>query len=168
MPEFPQHRFLHGVCSLCGSRYNNTLFLSRLQEGERGLYTFYAINNETEASINFSISVKCEYVALPLPKTCSPQAGAPPAQCPQETISAPGTQPKPGQSTGIPRVFWFHRECILPLLIALAVSLPSPTAPPRVCNVWVPANDSGNLHCTAAGYPAPRIEWYQCPTYSDR
>uniref|UniRef100_A0A8B9UEV7 receptor protein-tyrosine kinase n=1 Tax=Anas zonorhyncha TaxID=75864 RepID=A0A8B9UEV7_9AVES len=79
--------------------YNNTLFLSRLQEGERGLYTFYAINNETEASINFSISVK---------------------------------------------------------------------SPPRVCNVWVPANDSGNLHCTAAGYPAPRIEWYQCPTYSDR
>uniref|UniRef100_A0A8B9TVW1 receptor protein-tyrosine kinase n=1 Tax=Anas platyrhynchos TaxID=8839 RepID=A0A8B9TVW1_ANAPL len=76
--------------------YNNTLFLSRLQEGERGLYTFYAINNETEASINFSISVK-----------------------------------------------WS-------------------------ATVWVPANDSGNLHCTAAGYPAPRIEWYQCPTYSDR
>ncbi|NXA46383.1 CSF1R factor, partial [Nothocercus julius] len=38
--------------------YNNTLFLNRLQEGENGLYTFYALNNETNASVTFSISVK--------------------------------------------------------------------------------------------------------------
>ncbi|XP_059681200.1 macrophage colony-stimulating factor 1 receptor [Gavia stellata] len=79
--------------------YNNTLFLNRLQEGEGGLYTFYALNNETNASVTFSISVK---------------------------------------------------------------------SPPRVCKIKVPANDSSILQCMAIGYPAPRIEWYQCPIHSDR
>ncbi|XP_069725242.1 macrophage colony-stimulating factor 1 receptor [Phaenicophaeus curvirostris] len=79
--------------------YNNTLFLNRLQEGEGGLYTFYALNNETNASVTFSISMK---------------------------------------------------------------------SPPRVCKIKVPANDSSILQCTAIGYPAPRIEWYQCPSASDR
>ncbi|KAK2542723.1 Csf1r, partial [Columba guinea] len=79
--------------------YNNTLFLNRLQEGEGGLYTFYALNNETSASVTFSISVK---------------------------------------------------------------------SPPRVCKIKVPANDSSILQCMAIGYPAPRIEWYQCPIHSDR
>ncbi|KAM8799094.1 macrophage colony-stimulating factor 1 receptor [Eudromia elegans] len=79
--------------------YNNTLLLNRLQEGEHGLYTFYAINNETNASVSFSISVK---------------------------------------------------------------------SAPRVCSVRVPANDSSILHCMAVGYPAPRIEWYQCPIHSVR
>lgn len=65
MLEFPQHSFLHGVYSLCVSRYNNTLFLNRLQEGEGGLYTFYALNNEINASVTFSISVKCKCLALP-------------------------------------------------------------------------------------------------------
>ncbi|NXT74408.1 CSF1R factor, partial [Zapornia atra] len=79
--------------------YNNTLFLNRLQEGEGGLYTFYALNNEANASITFSISLK---------------------------------------------------------------------SPPRVCKIKVPANDSSILQCTAIGYPAPRIEWYQCPVHLDR
>ncbi|KFP61091.1 Macrophage colony-stimulating factor 1 receptor, partial [Cariama cristata] len=79
--------------------YNNTLFLNRLQEKEGGLYTFYALNNETNASVTFSISVK---------------------------------------------------------------------SPPRVCKIKVPANDSSTLQCTAIGYPAPHIEWYQCPIHSDR
>ncbi|XP_040458968.1 macrophage colony-stimulating factor 1 receptor [Falco naumanni] len=79
--------------------YNNTLFLNRLQEGEGGLYTFYALNNETNASVTFSISVK---------------------------------------------------------------------SPPRICKIKVPANDSSILQCMAIGYPAPRIEWYQCPVHSER
>ncbi|NXC39013.1 CSF1R factor, partial [Penelope pileata] len=79
--------------------YNNTLFLDHLQEGERGLYTFYALNSETNSSVSFSISVKSS---------------------------------------------------------------------PRVCNVRVSASDSSKLHCVAIGFPAPRIEWYQCPTHSDR
>uniref|UniRef100_A0A672TYH9 receptor protein-tyrosine kinase n=1 Tax=Strigops habroptila TaxID=2489341 RepID=A0A672TYH9_STRHB len=32
----------------------------------------------------------------------------------------------------------------------------------------VAANDSSILQCMAIGYPAPRIEWYQCPIHSDR
>ncbi|NXT58093.1 CSF1R factor, partial [Pluvianellus socialis] len=79
--------------------YNNTLFVNRLQENEGGLYTFYALNNETNSSVTFSISVK---------------------------------------------------------------------SPPRVYKIKVPANDSSILQCVAIGYPAPRIEWYQCPIYSDR
>ncbi|NXD30369.1 CSF1R factor, partial [Spelaeornis formosus] len=39
---------------------------------------------------------------------------------------------------------------------------------PRVCKIKVPANDSSTLQCVAIGYPAPRIEWYQCPVHSDR
>ncbi|XP_014742401.1 PREDICTED: macrophage colony-stimulating factor 1 receptor [Sturnus vulgaris] len=39
---------------------------------------------------------------------------------------------------------------------------------PRVCKIKVPANNSSILQCTAIGYPAPRIEWYQCPVHSDR
>ncbi|NXR17592.1 CSF1R factor, partial [Cinclus mexicanus] len=39
---------------------------------------------------------------------------------------------------------------------------------PRVCKIKVPADDSGVLQCVAIGYPAPRIEWYQCPVHSDR
>ncbi|XP_061216131.1 macrophage colony-stimulating factor 1 receptor [Neopsephotus bourkii] len=81
------------------NRYNNTLFLNRLQEGEGGLYTFYAINSETNASITFSVSVK---------------------------------------------------------------------SPPRLCKIKVAANDSSILQCMAIGYPAPRIEWYQCPVHSDK
>ncbi|NXL87860.1 CSF1R factor, partial [Alectura lathami] len=79
--------------------YNNTLSLTHLQEANRGLYTFYALNSETNSSVTFSISVK---------------------------------------------------------------------SPPRVCNVRVPTNDSSKLHCMAIGYPAPHIEWYQCPADSDR
>ncbi|NXX18479.1 CSF1R factor, partial [Podargus strigoides] len=79
--------------------YNNTLFLNRLKEGEGGLYTFYAVNNETNASVTFSIFVK---------------------------------------------------------------------SAPRVCKIKVPVNDSSILQCMAIGYPAPRIEWYQCPIYSNR
>ncbi|XP_050167898.1 macrophage colony-stimulating factor 1 receptor [Myiozetetes cayanensis] len=79
--------------------YNNTLFLNRLQEGEGGLYTFHALNNETSASVTFSISLKSS---------------------------------------------------------------------PSVCKIKVPANDSSILQCLALGYPAPRIEWYQCPLHSDR
>lgn len=60
----PQHSFLHVVYSLCVSRYNNTLFLNRLQEEVGGLYTFYALNNETNASVTFSISVKCKCLVL--------------------------------------------------------------------------------------------------------
>ncbi|NXS61883.1 CSF1R factor, partial [Brachypteracias leptosomus] len=80
-------------------RYNNTLSLNRLQEGEGGFYIFYALNNETNASVTFSISVK---------------------------------------------------------------------SPPRVCKIKVLANDSSTLQCMAIGYPAPHIEWYQCPVHSDR
>ncbi|NXE86782.1 CSF1R factor, partial [Menura novaehollandiae] len=79
--------------------YNNTLFLNRLQEGEGGLYNFYAFNNVTNESVTFSISLKSS---------------------------------------------------------------------PRVCKIKVPANDSSILQCVAIGYPAPRIEWYQCPVHSDR
>ncbi|XP_027751089.1 macrophage colony-stimulating factor 1 receptor [Empidonax traillii] len=79
--------------------YNNSLFLNRLQEGEGGLYTFHALNNETSASVTFSISLKSS---------------------------------------------------------------------PSVCKIKVPANDSSILQCLALGYPAPRIEWYQCPMHSDR
>ncbi|XP_027538283.1 macrophage colony-stimulating factor 1 receptor [Neopelma chrysocephalum] len=79
--------------------YNNTLFLNRLQEGEGGLYTFHALNNETSASVTFRISLKSS---------------------------------------------------------------------PSVCKIKVPANDSSILQCLALGYPAPRIEWYQCPVHSDR
>ncbi|XP_054024432.1 macrophage colony-stimulating factor 1 receptor [Dryobates pubescens] len=38
--------------------YNATLLLNRLQDGEGGLYTFYALNNETNASVTFSVSMK--------------------------------------------------------------------------------------------------------------
>ncbi|NXA07019.1 CSF1R factor, partial [Sapayoa aenigma] len=79
--------------------YNNTLFLSRLQEGEGGFYTFYALNNETNASVTFSVSLKFS---------------------------------------------------------------------PTFCKIKVPANDSSILQCVAFGYPAPHIEWYQCPIHSDR
>ncbi|NWS94930.1 CSF1R factor, partial [Mionectes macconnelli] len=79
--------------------YNNTLFLNHLQEGEGGLYTFHALNSETNASVAFSISLKSS---------------------------------------------------------------------PSVCKIKVPANDSSILQCLALGYPAPRIEWYQCPVHSDR
>ncbi|NXF83470.1 CSF1R factor, partial [Sclerurus mexicanus] len=79
--------------------YNNTLFLNRLKEGERGLYTFRALNSETSASITFSIYLKSS---------------------------------------------------------------------PSLCKIKVPANDSSTLQCMALGYPAPRIEWYQCPVHSDR
>ncbi|NXT26624.1 CSF1R factor, partial [Syrrhaptes paradoxus] len=88
-----------GQMILGNNWYNNTLFLTRLQEGEGGFYTFYALNNETNASVTFSVSVK---------------------------------------------------------------------SPPRVCKIKVPANDSSILQCVAIGYPAPRIEWYQCPIHSDR
>ncbi|KFZ56687.1 Macrophage colony-stimulating factor 1 receptor, partial [Antrostomus carolinensis] len=67
-------------------------------EGEEGLYTFYALNNDTNASVTFSISMK---------------------------------------------------------------------SPPSICKIKVPANDS-ILQCMAIGYPAPRIEWYQCPIHSNR
>ncbi|NXU34596.1 CSF1R factor, partial [Drymodes brunneopygia] len=79
--------------------YNNTLFLNRLKEGEGGFYTFYALNNVTNESVTFSITLKSS---------------------------------------------------------------------PSVCKIKVPANDSSILQCTATGYPAPRIEWYQCPLHSDR
>ncbi|NWI87066.1 CSF1R factor, partial [Pitta sordida] len=39
---------------------------------------------------------------------------------------------------------------------------------PTFCKIKVPANDSSILQCVALGYPAPRIEWYQCPVHSDR
>ncbi|NXE17627.1 CSF1R factor, partial [Ardeotis kori] len=79
--------------------YNNTLFLTHLQERDAGLYVFYALNNETRASVTFSVYVK---------------------------------------------------------------------SPPRVSKIKVPANDSSIIQCTASGYPAPHIEWYQCPIHSDR
>lgn len=96
MPEFPQHSFLHGVYSLCGSRYNNTLFLDHLEEEEKGLYTFYALNSEANSSVTFSVSVKGKCLALLLPKGCLPRGCCPtgrvqglwtralPAQCPQD------------------------------------------------------------------------------------
>ncbi|XP_048715712.2 macrophage colony-stimulating factor 1 receptor isoform X2 [Caretta caretta] len=40
--------------------------------------------------------------------------------------------------------------------------------PPEVHLVWMVLNDSTSLHCKASGYPAPRIEWYQCSGQSDR
>ncbi|KAM7163036.1 macrophage colony-stimulating factor 1 receptor isoform 2-T2 [Macrochelys suwanniensis] len=40
--------------------------------------------------------------------------------------------------------------------------------PPEVHHVEMVLNDSTSLHCTASGYPAPRIEWYQCPGHADR
>ncbi|NXT04039.1 CSF1R factor, partial [Prunella fulvescens] len=79
--------------------YNNTLSLNRLKEGEGGFYTFYALNNVTNESVTFSISLKSS---------------------------------------------------------------------PRVCKIKVPADDPSVLQCVAIGYPAPRIEWYQCPVHSDR
>ncbi|NXO34182.1 CSF1R factor, partial [Locustella ochotensis] len=38
--------------------YNTTLLLNRLKEGEGGFYTFYALNNVTNESVTFSISLK--------------------------------------------------------------------------------------------------------------
>ncbi|KAI1234123.1 hypothetical protein IHE44_0003837 [Lamprotornis superbus] len=58
--------------------------------------------------------------------------------------------------------------CALPLVTAFTVYVTSPTASPRVCKIKVPADNSSILQCTAIGYPAPRIEWYQCPAHSDR
>uniref|UniRef100_A0A8C8STU9 receptor protein-tyrosine kinase n=1 Tax=Pelusios castaneus TaxID=367368 RepID=A0A8C8STU9_9SAUR len=81
------------------NRYNNTLALKRLKEGESGLYTFYAANEEANASVTFSVFLKF---------------------------------------------------------------------PPKVLYVIRAFNDSQSLHCTANGYPAPRIEWYHCPGYTDR
>ncbi|XP_067422822.1 macrophage colony-stimulating factor 1 receptor [Emydura macquarii macquarii] len=81
------------------NRYNNTLALNRLKEDESGLYTFYAENEEANASVTFSISLKF---------------------------------------------------------------------PPEIRHAGTAFNDSRRLHCEAAGYPAPRIEWYQCPGYADR
>ncbi|XP_041253502.1 macrophage colony-stimulating factor 1 receptor isoform X2 [Onychostruthus taczanowskii] len=49
--------------------------------------------------------------------------------------------------------------------VTFSISLKSS---PRVCKIKVPANDSSLLQCVAIGYPAPRIEWYQCPVHSDR
>ncbi|NWY27832.1 CSF1R factor, partial [Pheucticus melanocephalus] len=49
--------------------------------------------------------------------------------------------------------------------VTFSISLKSS---PRVCKIKVPVDDSGLLQCVAIGYPAPRIEWYQCPVYSDR
>lgn len=46
------------------SRYNNTLLLNRLKEGEGGFYTFHALNNVTNESVTFSISLKCEYLSV--------------------------------------------------------------------------------------------------------
>lgn len=46
------------------SRYNNTLPLNRLQEGEGGFYTFYALNNVTNGSVTFSISLKCKCLSV--------------------------------------------------------------------------------------------------------
>ncbi|KAL9836527.1 macrophage colony-stimulating factor 1 receptor [Geothlypis trichas] len=49
--------------------------------------------------------------------------------------------------------------------VTFSISLKSS---PRVCKIKVPADDSSLLQCVAIGYPAPRIEWYQCPVHSDR
>ncbi|NWW96998.1 CSF1R factor, partial [Rhynochetos jubatus] len=49
---------LKGQMTSGNNWYNNTLSLNRLQEREGGLYTFYALNNETNASVTFSVSVK--------------------------------------------------------------------------------------------------------------
>ncbi|XP_065500403.1 macrophage colony-stimulating factor 1 receptor isoform X1 [Caloenas nicobarica] len=72
--------------------YNNTLFLNRLQEGEGGLYTFYALNNETNASVTFSISVK-----------------SPPRVC---KIKVPANDSSILQCMAIgypaPRIEWYH------------------------------------------------------------
>uniref|UniRef100_A0A672TY70 receptor protein-tyrosine kinase n=1 Tax=Strigops habroptila TaxID=2489341 RepID=A0A672TY70_STRHB len=43
-----------------------------------------------------------------------------------------------------------------------------PTTLSLLCKIRVAANDSSILQCMAIGYPAPRIEWYQCPIHSDR
>ncbi|XP_063024903.1 macrophage colony-stimulating factor 1 receptor isoform X1 [Melospiza melodia melodia] len=48
--------------------------------------------------------------------------------------------------------------------VTFSISLKSS---PRVCKIKVPAEDSSLLQCVAIGYPAPRIEWYQCPVHSD-
>uniref|UniRef100_A0A674KCE1 receptor protein-tyrosine kinase n=1 Tax=Terrapene triunguis TaxID=2587831 RepID=A0A674KCE1_9SAUR len=39
--------------------------------------------------------------------------------------------------------------------------------PPEVHHVGMVFNDSTSLHCVASGYPAPHIEWYQCPGHAD-
>ncbi|NXB34892.1 CSF1R factor, partial [Eulacestoma nigropectus] len=49
--------------------------------------------------------------------------------------------------------------------VTFSISLKSS---PRVCKIKVPADDSSILQCTAIGYPAPRIEWYECPVHLDR
>ncbi|NXQ11009.1 CSF1R factor, partial [Peucedramus taeniatus] len=49
--------------------------------------------------------------------------------------------------------------------VTFSISLKSS---PRVCKIKVPADDSSSLQCVAIGYPAPRIEWYQCPVHSHR
>lgn len=49
--------------------------------------------------------------------------------------------------------------------VTFSISLKSS---PRVCKIKVPADGSSLLQCVAIGYPAPRIEWYQCPVHSDR
>ncbi|XP_059716398.1 macrophage colony-stimulating factor 1 receptor isoform X1 [Haemorhous mexicanus] len=49
--------------------------------------------------------------------------------------------------------------------VTFSISLKSS---PRFCKIKVPADDSSFLQCVAIGYPAPRIEWYQCPVHSDR
>ncbi|XP_039341152.1 macrophage colony-stimulating factor 1 receptor isoform X1 [Mauremys reevesii] len=40
--------------------------------------------------------------------------------------------------------------------------------PPEVHHVGMVFNDSTSHHCIASGYPAPHIEWYQCPGPADR
>uniref|UniRef100_A0A8C0H6I4 receptor protein-tyrosine kinase n=1 Tax=Chelonoidis abingdonii TaxID=106734 RepID=A0A8C0H6I4_CHEAB len=80
------------------NRYNTTLSLNRLKEDERGLYTFYAANDAANASVTFSITLKCKWPAL----------------------------------------------CCF-------------------CHATKSSRHIGTvLHCTASGYPAPHIEWYQC------
>ncbi|NXG49722.1 CSF1R factor, partial [Psilopogon haemacephalus] len=72
--------------------YNNTLHLNRLQEGEGGLYRFYALNNETNASVNFSVFVK-----------------SPPRVC---KIKVPANDSSILQCVAIgypaPRIEWYH------------------------------------------------------------
>ncbi|XP_074865494.1 macrophage colony-stimulating factor 1 receptor [Carettochelys insculpta] len=40
--------------------------------------------------------------------------------------------------------------------------------PPEVRYVGMAFNNSTSLLCIATGYPAPHIEWYQCPGHADR
>ncbi|XP_054245134.1 macrophage colony-stimulating factor 1 receptor [Indicator indicator] len=72
--------------------YNSTLFLTRLQDGEGGLYTFYALNNETNASVTFSVSMKYP------PRVCK--------------IKVPANDSSTLQCTAIgypaPRIEWYH------------------------------------------------------------